>query len=464
MNSNQVISTKTMQPSNLNGAKTPSVNQRGLFDAVFREFEKGVATSQNIDFSSPGFIEDLLGKAVSGFSDPTGVSNLSSSSDMGDPGSAIQDYLLQMVQNDILPAGALISEQFGMLSSSTEANTGGTLITPHMNEKTGLIFPSDLLLAKGSAKNDQELKNVPLDKATFAQAEPNKGAQTNEAAGLSPARLAELLGGSQTQEQKIPERKLNTLMEAKHQTTDSIQASASRQAGIEGAVPLSSSTEKDPDTILINVPGHNLTEKAKLNQVILQGDEVVDAKDTGPHFGRLHAVDSGGLATNRRENPASQMAGADLRLSSGQTVSEARIVDQVISRFVPARGQEGSSIQIKMHPEELGEVKLDLTIDHDRVKAQLLTHSQQVQDVLERHLPRLRSALEQQGFKLDQLEVNIDSNNPEEKGFSQQQNQHSSLSQSQHWSRPDEDQRTEQGMSHLNSSRHGSGSGLSLRI
>jgi len=73
------------------------------------------------------------------------------------------------------------------------------------------------------------------------------------------------------------------------------------------------------------------------------------------------------------------------------------------------QAKETGSVTLRLHPEELGQVKVELVMDKDSVRAHLHAQSQQVQEVLERHLPRLRDALEQQGLKIDQLQVSVDS-------------------------------------------------------
>jgi flagellar hook-length control protein FliK len=169
-----------------------------------------------------------------------------------------------------------------------------------------------------------------------------------------------------------------------------------------------------PDT-----PGRPAAEiNLAANQLLLDNDEMTKL-DLTEHSGRLDAVPSSGITD--KIQPV--QTGSELRLPSGQTVDEFRIVEQIVSRIQPSRPQEPGRIHIKLHPEELGEVKLNLVLDQDRVKAQLTAQSQQVQEVLERHLPRLRDALEQQGFKLDQLQVSVDSRGAGERGFSQQQQQ-----------------------------------------
>lgn len=109
-----------------------------------------------------------------------------------------------------------------------------------------------------------------------------------------------------------------------------------------------------------------------------------------------------------------------LRLPTGQSVPEGRILDQVVGRMTLSPEVQGGRMTLKLHPRELGEVQIDLVVEKSRVKAQLLAQNQQVQEVLEKHLPRLRSALEAQGLKLDALQVSVDSAGDGERGFFQE--------------------------------------------
>ncbi len=96
------------------------------------------------------------------------------------------------------------------------------------------------------------------------------------------------------------------------------------------------------------------------------------------------------------------------QLSTGQVIPEAEIVDQVVGRFNYQRSGGSSTVKMDLYPEELGNVKVQLVFEKDGVKLHLHAQSQQIQDVLERHLPRLREAFEQQGVKLDNVQVSSD--------------------------------------------------------
>lgn len=115
-------------------------------------------------------------------------------------------------------------------------------------------------------------------------------------------------------------------------------------------------------------------------------------------------------------------AGPLLTLPSGQQVPEQEVLQQVFHQL-PSRASGPQRVILRLNPEELGEVRLEMIIDKETVRAHLQAQSQQVQEVLEKHLPRLREAFEQQGLKLQELQVSVDSGRDGGRSF---------FSQSQH--------------------------------
>lgn len=96
-------------------------------------------------------------------------------------------------------------------------------------------------------------------------------------------------------------------------------------------------------------------------------------------------------------------------LSSGTIVQEENVVQQFMERFQIARRIAESKINIKLHPAELGELKIDLSVKEGSIKANVVAQSQQVQEIIERNIARLRSVLEDQGYNLDAVSVTTES-------------------------------------------------------
>jgi len=101
-------------------------------------------------------------------------------------------------------------------------------------------------------------------------------------------------------------------------------------------------------------------------------------------------------------------------------VPDSHIVNQTVEHLsIHARG-ESSTVTVRLHPEELGELQLRMVMEGDQLKVHLHAQSQQVQDVLERNFPRLRDALQDQGVTVEDFQVSVDSGNAEQQqSFSQ---------------------------------------------
>ncbi len=97
-----------------------------------------------------------------------------------------------------------------------------------------------------------------------------------------------------------------------------------------------------------------------------------------------------------------------VQLAGGHQVAESQIFDQVVSHISGSYNGESGRMVLRLQPAELGSLKLELTVEGDRIRANLHAQSTQVQEVLERNLPQLRNALAEQGLKIDQFQVNID--------------------------------------------------------
>ncbi len=96
-----------------------------------------------------------------------------------------------------------------------------------------------------------------------------------------------------------------------------------------------------------------------------------------------------------------------LRYPPGFELQENQIVNQVVERFNINRQLETGTITLRLQPEELGKLKLEIKVERDSIRAHIIAANPQVQDILERNVPKLREALSQMGLQLEQLEVTV---------------------------------------------------------
>ena len=95
-------------------------------------------------------------------------------------------------------------------------------------------------------------------------------------------------------------------------------------------------------------------------------------------------------------------------MATGQTAPDSQIFDQVVTRMAGSFNGESGRMTLRLHPAELGSLKLDLQVEGQTIRAHLQAQTTQVQEVLERNLPQLRQALAEQGLKIDQFQVNLE--------------------------------------------------------
>jgi flagellar hook-length control protein FliK len=155
--------------------------------------------------------------------------------------------------------------------------------------------------------------------------------------------------------------------------------------------------------------------------------------------------------------------GATLQQSTGFPIPEQEVMEQVIQRSSLHELEGKRELTVELHPEDLGQVKLNLVQEKDRMQLHLQAQNSEVRDILEKHLPRLQEALQQQGLRLEIIQVSVDPQRNHAQGFFERQQQHQAQRHPwQHTSRSslqsDEQQLPVQ--AHMSSSARG----LSLRI
>lgn len=83
------------------------------------------------------------------------------------------------------------------------------------------------------------------------------------------------------------------------------------------------------------------------------------------------------------------------------------ILNQVISRVKVTLQGDRTEARIHLVPENLGPVDLKVTMEGGQLTARFHVVSGQVRDILEQHLPELKQALQDQGFRVEQFSVSL---------------------------------------------------------
>ena len=140
---------------------------------------------------------------------------------------------------------------------------------------------------------------------------------------------------------------------------------------------------------------------------------VTDTKPGESFFGQQLSLNSS--TNNQTVNIEGKFApGANL------PVPEKEIVNNLIQRFNVNPRLQTSKLTMQLHPAELGALKIDLLVEGDSIKANIVAQSQQVLETLEKHMPRLRTVLESQGFRVDSFEISMDGDGGKQKELFQE--------------------------------------------
>ncbi len=151
-----------------------------------------------------------------------------------------------------------------------------------------------------------------------------------------------------------------------------------------------------------------------------------------------------------------------VQLSNGYQIPESQIFDQVVTQLSGSINGESGRMVLRLQPAELGSLKLELKIEGDRVQAHLHAQTHQVQDVLERNLPQLRSALAEQGLKIDQFLVNVDRHASDGQFDGMMQQHNGDADQQQGWQQPSHE--VDEAMIPLAHLIQNGGGGISLHV
>lgn len=101
---------------------------------------------------------------------------------------------------------------------------------------------------------------------------------------------------------------------------------------------------------------------------------------------------------------------------------------QAISQHVTLFTKQGQqSAELRLHPEDLGQVQISLKLDDNQAQLQMISGHSHVRAALEAALPMLRTQLAENGIQLSQSSISSESSAGQQQSSSQQQ-QHASRS------------------------------------
>lgn len=99
----------------------------------------------------------------------------------------------------------------------------------------------------------------------------------------------------------------------------------------------------------------------------------------------------------------------DALVNAEQGINAADIVRQVVNEVKITQLQQLQRIEVALNPENLGKVVMSVTAKNGIVTAQLIAENEQVKQALESQMVTLRERFDNQGIKVDAVEVTVQS-------------------------------------------------------
>lgn len=122
--------------------------------------------------------------------------------------------------------------------------------------------------------------------------------------------------------------------------------------------------------------------------------------------GVIHEASQGNF-TSSTANPSKAKSPADPEGSSQEvSVQRVRFVQRVARAFQTLQ-DGGGSVRLRLHPPELGSLRMELTVRDGLMRARMEVENNAARTAILEHLPMLRERLAQQDIRIEQFEVEI---------------------------------------------------------
>lgn len=168
--------------------------------------------------------------------------------------------------------------------------------------------------------------------------------------------------------------------------------------------------EEQPEAVSQHELSNVIAQKTKV-----QADNDNNADDKQQtHMSDKASVENENFTGNMAQNI--QNAFSEI-IDEVSNVNEADIVRQVVEQIKVTTGQQLSSIEIMLNPENLGKVHIAVTARQGVITAQLTAQNEQVKAALENQMTALKEHFNNQGVKVESVEITVQSH-----GFESQQN------------------------------------------
>jgi len=192
------------------------------------------------------------------------------------------------------------------------------------------------------------------------------------------------------------------------ETLQSTAVSSKAQAS-DGSFALPRNLESAPDTQSeVSDDSRSPADKATAGLALSMADQV--AEEGGSPSLRFDAalrdVPSFAVPEGSPDKPAEAAAAAKGRDTAAASV-KADVFDQIVQRAAVHVKSGQGEMRIDLKPEFLGHVRLQIVTENQQVTVRILTELPMVRDMIESGIQQLKSDLQQQGLRVERVEVAV---------------------------------------------------------
>jgi flagellar hook-length control protein FliK len=148
-----------------------------------------------------------------------------------------------------------------------------------------------------------------------------------------------------------------------------------------------------------------------------------EATATGSQIDPHSAMSTVRASATAPSQPNEVVRTSHMPSTEGTVLPDHEVVEQILQGSSLRELEGKRHLTVELHPEELGQVKLELVQEKDRLQLHLQAQSSEVRDILEKHLPRLQETLQHQGLRLENIQVSVDAQRNNSQGFFERQQQ-----------------------------------------
>lgn len=94
-----------------------------------------------------------------------------------------------------------------------------------------------------------------------------------------------------------------------------------------------------------------------------------------------------------------------------QQVSTKDVIDQIVTKAVVNLSGDKTSMELQLNPEHLGKIAVSITAEQGMIKGHFVAESSLVKEMIESNIVLLKAQLEEQGVKVDKIEVTVGDTN-----------------------------------------------------